>query len=409
MIIKNTSIKGCSRITLLTSTVIFIVIFSSCRKSDNPGDPTDPGNGGDPPTQVSAYFTKAEETHEFSVNHLLTAYGGYRVNTTTNTNITYEWYNTSQLYADIAMVALGHESYLSHMDKTFLWLQNMWDKNSPIGGYFAQANIDGSGAAGDKYVDDNSLTGVIYLAAYDITTGSRKSDYLSKAKACANWLINSNLWDDFKGGGFWWSTQKTYKPTQTNGLALQLFLKLYKITGEQVYKQWAESVNTWLNNVMYDAPKGLYIWQYDNSGKKYSTFFTYDNAIMIEAFLLYADAMQDNSYISKAQSLGNAMNKVLWNSTYNLYIFNTDDIRTTPAWCGWGSQAMISLYERDKNNSWLSYAKGNIDAINVILRDAATKGYYQFASLNGSGRYTNMEGVDAAWMQRVQALLSSYK
>jgi uncharacterized protein YyaL (SSP411 family) len=295
------------------------------------------------------------------------------------------------------------------MNKTFKWLDNLWDKTDVNGGYFAFANLDGSGSAGIKYIDDNSLTGVIFLEAYNVTSGSIKQQYLDKAKACANWIINSGLWDNNFGGGFWWNTDKPVKSTQTNGLVLQLFLRLYDITHESIYKDWADSVNNWLRSIMYDASTGLFFWQYDNTGKKYPTIFTYDNAIMIEAYLLYADVMHDNSYLSKAQALGNAMNKTLWNGNHNVYEFNTDDARITPAWCGWASQAMIKLYEADKNISWLAYAKGNIDAINVVLRDAASHGYYQFAALDGAGRYTNMEGVDAAWMQRVQALLSQYK
>jgi len=284
----------------------------------------------------------------------------------------------------------------------------LWDKSDPYGGYFAFANLDGSGSGGIKYVDDNSLTGVIFLAAYDVTSGSIKQQYLDKAKACANWIINSGLWDNNFGGGFWWNTDKPVKSTQTNGLVLQLFLRLYSITHESIYKDWADSVNNWLSSKMYDAATGLFFWQYDSTGKKYPTIFTYDNAIMMEAYLLYVDVMHDNSYLGKAQALGNAMNKTLWNGNHNVYVFNTNDARITPAWCGWASQAMIKLYEADNNTSWLAYAKGNIDAINVVLRDAS-HGYYQFAALDGAGRYTNMEGVDAAWMQRVQALLSKYK
>jgi hypothetical protein len=44
-----------------------------------------------------------------------------------------------------------------------------------------------------------------------------------------------------------------------------------------------------------------------------------------------------------------------------------------------------------------------------VLRDPNSHGYYQFAGLDGAGRYTNIEGVDQAWMQRVQALLSKYR
>jgi uncharacterized protein YyaL (SSP411 family) len=119
--------------------------------------------------------------------------------------------------------------------------------------------------------------------------------------------------------------------------------------------------------------------------------------------------MSDAGYLAKAQAIGNAMNKTLWDGAHNVYIFNTSDIRINPAWCGWASQAMIKLYEADKNTSWLNYAKGNIDAINVVLRDPNSHGYYQFAGLDGAGRYTNIEGVDQAWMQRVQALLSKYR
>jgi uncharacterized protein YyaL (SSP411 family) len=389
---------------------LIIVFLSSCGKGKDIAEPvTTPPVDTTPVHPVSVYLTKAQETHDFINSNLLTSYNSYRVNTSTNTNSAFEWYNVSQIYADAAMIEIGDSSYLKSMNATFKWMENMWDKSDLNGGYFAAANLDGSGAGGTKYVDDNSLTGMVYLEAYDVTTGADKAAYLNKAKACANWIIKSGLWDNFLGGGFWWNTDKPVKSTQTNGLVLQLFLKLYQITGETVYHDWSVSVNTWLTTKLYDSNSGLFVWQYDNTGKKYSQIFTYDNAIMIEAYLLYSTAMHDPAYLAKAEELGNAMNKTLWDGSHNVYIFNTSDIRINPAWCGWASQAMIKLYEADKNMSWLNYAKGNIDAINVVLRDKTTKGYYQFAALDGAGRYTNIEGVDQAWMQRVQALLSKYR
>ena len=282
-------------------------------------------------------------------------------------------------------------------------------KYDPNGGYFAAAQLDGSGASGTKYVDDNSLSGMVYLEAYDVTSGADKTAYLAKAEACANWIIKSGLWDNSLGGGFWWNTEKPVKSTQTNGLVLQLFLRLYLITGQTVYRDWAISVNNWLTGKMYDSSTGLFIWQYDNTGKKFPEIFTYDNAIMLEAYLWYSKAMNDPAYINKAEAIANAMNKTLWDGAHNVYVFNTADKRINPAWCGWASQSMIRLYEADKNISWLAYAKGNIDAINTVLRDPGSKGYYQFAGLDGAGRYSNFEGVDQAWMQRIQALLSKYK
>lgn len=390
-----------------------LVFLLSCSKSHVTPPPTKTdttGNtGGNTPPGTSAYLTNAKNTHSFIASYYLTGYGSYRVNTTTNTTGAFEWYNASQLYADAAMVAAGDASYTQYMNNAFQWLQNLWDKNDSNGGYFAAAALDGSGAAGAKYVDDNSLTGMAFLAAYDVTTGTTQANYLTAAEKCAGWLINSGQWDTSFGGGFWWSTDKTVKPTQSNGLALQLFLRLYQITGQAVYHDWAIQVNTWLNNKMFDSSTGLYVWQIEASGTLDSYKFTYDNAIMVEADLLWAKAMNDNTYLSKAEKLGNAMVTTLYNVTYNVFIFNTNDIRVNPCYCGWASQAMISLYEADGNSTWLTYAKANIDRINVVLKNTSNNGYYQYASLDGAGRYTNLEGVDQAWMQRVQVLLSKYK
>jgi uncharacterized protein YyaL (SSP411 family) len=387
------------------------ILTASCSKSKvtpSPTDTTSTGGGGGTTPPISAYLTNAKATHAFIVSNYLTSYGSYRVNTTDNTSGAFEWYNASQLYADAEMVALGDATYTQYMNNTFSWLNNLVDKSDANGGLFAAASLDGKTANGGKYVDDNSLTGMAYLEAYDVTTGTTQANYLKAAQACATWLINSGQWDSALGGGFWWNTDKTVKTTQSNGLALQLFLRLYKITGQSTYHDWAVQVNTWLNTKMYDSATGLYIWQIESSGKVDAYKFTYDNAIMVEADLLYVQAMSDNSYLTKAQALGNAMIKTLWDVNHNVFIFNTNDIRINPCYCGWASQAMIKLYEADKNSTWLTYAKGNIDQINVVMK-AANNGYYQYAGLDGAGRYTNMEGVDQAWMQRVQAMLSKYK
>lgn len=387
---------------------VLVIFAASCSKSNVTPQKINPIDTTKTPPPVSVYLTNAEATHTFVINNYLTPYGSYRVNTTTNTNTAFEWYNASQLYADAEMLGLGNASYLPLMNKTFAWLNKLIDKSDVNGGYFAFANLDGSGGSGTKYVDDDSLTGVAYLAAYDVTTGATQTSYLNAAKVCAKWLMNSGQWDGTFGGGFWWSTEKTVKPTQSNAIALQLFLRLYKITGQTEYHDWAVQINTWLNTKMLNITNGLYIWQIEANGTVDSYNFTYDNAIMVEADLLYVDAMGDNTYLNKAQALGSAMIKTLYDPNHNVFIFNTNDIRINPCYSGWASQAMIKLYEADKNSSWLTYAMANINQINTVLK-AANNGYYQYAGLDGAGRYSNMEGVDQAWMQRIQALLSKYK
>ena len=394
-----------------TLLILFIACTVACKKEPaiDPVTPPPVVPPVNPGTAVN-YLQLAQETHTFTVNNLLTGSYSYRANTTTHSNNSYEWYNVSQIYADAAMVGAGQTKHLAYMNNTFKFMENMWDKNDLRGGYFASVNLDGSGAGGDKYVDDNALSGMVYLEAYEVTTGADKQAYLAKAKACGDWLINSGLWDNVYGGGFYWNTLKPEKPTQTNGLTLQLFLKLYSLTGESIYRDWARQVDAWLNAKMYDPITGLYIWKIDGAGegKKHLDKFTYDNAIMVEACILYSKIMNDPSYLTKAQNLGKAMNVTLWNSAWKGYIFNTNEARINPAWCAWGSQAMIRLYEAYKNESWLTYARENINRLNIANRNPANFSYVFFAGFDGLNRSPEIETVDQAWMQRIQALLSKY-
>jgi hypothetical protein len=43
------------------------------------------------------------------------------------------------------------------------------------------------------------------------------------------------------------------------------------------------------------------------------------------------------------------------------------------------------------------------------LRNNTTFGYHSFCNFDGSNLINDYEGVDQAWMQRTQALLSNYR
>jgi uncharacterized protein YyaL (SSP411 family) len=357
----------------------------------------------------SIYWDRANQVHNFVVGNLLTQYNSYRANTTTNYNNAWQWYQISQIQADAEMIRQGDTRYAPYMNNTYSWMGNMWHSSSPTGGYFASANLDGTGAGGDKYIDDNSLAGVTYLECYNVTTGTQKTSYLNSAKATANWLMNSGMWDNTFGGGFWWNTAKPVKPTQSNGLAMQLFIRLYGITGQSFYLSWANSVRTWLEANMFDATDGLFIWQIEANGTRRMDKFTYDNAIMIEAYLDFYKVTGDNNYRMKAINLAIKLNSKLWDYTKNVYKFNTNDPRVNPAWCGWASQSMIKLYKSDPNTAWLDYAQKNIDFLNTYNRNASNGGYYAFTNLNGSISDNRYEGVDQAWMQRINAEMAEYR
>jgi uncharacterized protein YyaL (SSP411 family) len=388
--------------TRIASLAILCLAIAGCGEPSYLGKPSSSTSSG------TNYLTNAQNTHKYIVANLLTTYGSYEIEPGSTTS--YAWYDGSQIYADAAMITVeGDATYAPYMNATYTWMGGLWDIQSATGGYWASAGVDGSNPGGSQYVDDNSLIGLAYLDAYAATApGDQQNAYLYSAEAIANWLMQSGMWDSQFGGGFWWSTDKTLKPTQSNGLAMQLFLRLYQITGQSYYKSWAQSIDTWLESTMYDSTSGLYNWEIESNGTLETTRFTYDNAIMMEAFILDSTILNDSSYLTKAETLATNLNKVLYIPATGVYQFNTGDARVNPTWSGWVSEAMIRLYQADNNSSWLTYAKSNIDFINTYMLNPNTGAYYQYCNVDGTGVNSDIEGVDQAWMQRIQTLYAPY-
>jgi hypothetical protein len=363
--------------------------------------------------QSSVYWTSASQTHNFVYGNILLSNGGYRENTTTNSGKAGEWYNASQIYADaVSFINQGGPAYQTYINNDYTFMNTYFlDNTSTLtGGYRSESNTASTIPTSDKFVDDNSLTGVAFLDWYAATGDTR---FLTSAQNIANWLMNCGLWDNNFGGGFWQSTAKLVKPTQSNGLAMQFFLKLYNVDKTKTYYlSWANSIRTWIEGNLYDNGSGCYYWQFDANGTKETRLETYTNAIMIEADLLYASITTTSAYNGKAQALGSAMNTSLWHASgaiTGVYAFSNQTGNVNPAWCVWGSQAMMLLYQFDHNTAWLDYAQQNIDWINTHCRNSANYGYYQYVQLDGTSPTIDYEGVDQAWMQREQVLLSNYK
>jgi uncharacterized protein YyaL (SSP411 family) len=363
-----------------------------------------PENGEDPNAAGVDWTLRANETHNFIVGQLLTPHGSYRV--TPGEDRTDEWHIVSQIGADAEMVRLGDGRYASYRDASFGFIGKLWDTSSPNGGYFATAHADGSNvAATTKFVDDNSLAGVTWLDARETTSDpAQKEAYLAAAKAVANFLMQGGVWDATYGGGFWWSTDKPDKPTQSNGLAFELFVRLAQITGESFYGQWANSIKTWLDGTMFDAQTGLYSWKMEAAGRN-NAKFGYDQAILIEAHLAQFKATNDSSCRTKAMAIAEAMHGVLWREPGG-YVISTEDQRLSPVFSAWVSVALAKLYEVDPDPKWRARAQANMLALDAKLRDPNHHGYYSTSNPDGSDRSTALQHVDQAWMQRAQAYLA---
>jgi uncharacterized protein YyaL (SSP411 family) len=115
-------------------------------------------------------------------------------------------------------------------------------------------------------------------------------------------------------------------------------------------------------------------------------------------------------HLERAQRLATALKAKLWDPIFGGFLMNTNQpLMRSPVFCGWVTQALIRLYEADRNQGWLDDAQANVDMLNLFLRDPATGGYYSECRVDGGNRSALQQCVDQSWMQRTQALLSRYR
>lgn len=365
-------------------------------------------NGATPAVNRSFYWQLAQTTRSFTDGALLTRSASYR--NAPGETATLAWNDASQIYAEAAMVP-GEDSAEAHLVATFDFMKNFSAAGNAITGYCPGAAIDGGKLdRAIQHVDDNAFAGIVYLEAARVVTSRDSAALAEAADLLAFWLLHSDLWDPSFGGGFWRATTRPFKPTHANGLALQLFLRLYLASGKREHLDKARMTYDWLHGTLLDRD-GLYAWKMSSSGID-RTKFAYDQAIMIEAELLMHRATQHlthATHLKRAQGLATALKATLWDPIFGGFLLNTREPMRSPIFCGWATQSLIRLYEADHNAAWLDDAQANIDVLNLFLRNPADGGYYSMCKVDGSERTMLRQCADQSWMQRTQALLSRYR
>lgn len=359
-------------------------------------------------TAASIYWQLAQTTRKFVVGTLLTRWASYR--RAAGETVTLAWHDASQLYAESATLTADQSAYAGLM-ATFNFMKKFSVSANPITGYCPTANLDGGKLDRSiQYVDDNAFAGIAYMEMSGAAKSGDSAAMITAADLVSFWLMHADLWDPTFGGGFWWNTGLPFKPTHANGLALQLFLRLYRATGKAEHLDNARKIYDWLHGTLLDRD-GLYCWKIAAAGVE-RTKFTYDQCIMIEAELLMHQATQHlahATHLARAQSMATALKARLWDRIFGGFLLNTEKPLRSPVFCGWATQSLVRLYEADHNEGWLDDAQANIDTLNLFLRDPTRGGYFASCKVDGSDRSTLQQCVDQSWMQRAQALLSRYR
>jgi hypothetical protein len=248
--------------------------------------------------------------------------------------------------------------------------------------------------------------------------------------------MNGGTWDSVLGGGFWWNTEKPFKPTNTNALAALFFSRLYNFTKNETYLQWSSKTLSWLESTLYTPSNGLFAWYISLNtttstlggeeakegigGHVNTTYFAYDNAIMTLVYQQHQQQFGGTSHSSTATdtwSLVSAILKQFWISSSGVFQESTVSGSVDTMLSGWVTDSFLSLVLTSPSLSSSGVSQlaevslSNLNFINEYLRNETIGSAYMDCYSNGEGRRFGNDTfylLDSAWLQRLNSRAWTY-
>lgn len=129
----------------------------------------------------------------------------------------------------------------------------------------------------NMFYDDSAWWALAWAGAYGLTSDRF---YLARAEAIFQYMTTG--WDATFGGGTWWTTRRDYKNAVSNELFGLLAVRLYLITRQADYLDWALREWAWLDASGMIGPSGLVNDGLNSSGvNNDGTTWTYNQGIVL--------------------------------------------------------------------------------------------------------------------------------
>jgi hypothetical protein len=163
-----------------------------------------------------------------------------------------------------------------------------------------------AGPGGTKYYDDNDWVGIELLRVYELT---HEPTALGSAEAImafemAGWQTSPEL--PCPGGiPFSNASENGDRNTVTTAPAAELAARLYRVTGNAQYLQFAEMAYTWVRSCLLQ-PGGLYADHIGVHGAIDPTLWSYGQGTMIGAGTLLFQATGNPAYLYEARQTAQA-------------------------------------------------------------------------------------------------------
>ena len=211
------------------------------------------------------------------------------------------WWNSANALDAIIdyMERTGSRTYMSDVSNTFTKAVN--EAPPPTPGNFI-----------DTAYDDTQWWALTWVNAYELT---HNPAYLQMAEKIHSYVTAA--WTPSQcGGGLVWQSTNTYQNSVTNELFLELSARLYLLTHQATYLQWAQKELTWFNasgliNSSHLINDGL-TTSCQNNGQ---TTWTYNQGVILGGLAALYQATHDQTYLTEAQQIANAAISTLVSSS----------------------------------------------------------------------------------------------
>ncbi|HXP36123.1 MAG TPA: glycoside hydrolase family 76 protein [Solirubrobacteraceae bacterium] len=206
-------------------------------------------------------------------------------------------------------------AFAPELHARLIGLRNYLDTNNsgaPEGTFTSTlAAFDGTvapptGPGGAKYYDDNDWIGIELARIYKTTRNPGALGYAEGIMAfeMAGYSTDPTL--ACPGGiPFSNTSENTDRNTITTGPAAELGVQLYKITGNVAYLQFAETAYNWVRACLLQ-PNSLYADHIRQHGVIDTTFWSYNQGVMIGAGTLLYQATGNSAYLFQARQTAQA-------------------------------------------------------------------------------------------------------
>jgi hypothetical protein len=262
----------------------------------------------------SSWAQRAAQTDAALQSHFAAADGSglyreqYPVEATDNT-YSYEWPFSQEHVAtlDLTAMAGNGDAYRSALADRDAAQMHYWEDTSKTGqAGFASGAVPPYAGGGDLFYDDNEWVGLqdVQHYAFFHDTASLQQARTIFALVESGWDTDSSHADP--GGVFWtqapWSSDRN---TVSNMPGAELGLRLYQLTGNDEYLQWALRMYHWTNTYL-QRPDGLY-WDHINlQGDVEKTIWSYNQGVPVGVNVLLFQITHEHSYLAEAQRIAQA-------------------------------------------------------------------------------------------------------